>query len=308
MPTGRQPRPITFSCVFGGEDYDARLEPADWNQRDSKAPVGHGSGDDGPGGELRGLSHAAPRFAHSTCSTGGNQAVRPGVTVYDLVKNASLMPRFTVQGASGSTVRIIPAELIAAMARLTASPSVAVKPTGNTRWGAADGENWFPKFFYHGARYLQVECSAPVRGGGLPVVKTIEGVVVHTASPSVGDFETSNELFNRIRTLIRWAQRSNLVSLITDVPTANAWAGSNNIISTVLRCGTNRPCRALYENFDDMADAQLDNGLVPDIAPEYVVFSGGFRDSPSGEALSSGRLAAVSLHGDTVAFRRHYDG
>ena len=31
---------------------------------------------------------------------------------------------------------------------------------------------------------------------------------------------------------------------------------------------------------DDMIDSQLDNGLVPDIAPEFVPFAGGFRDSP----------------------------
>ena len=31
---------------------------------------------------------------------------------------------------------------------------------------------------------------------------------------------------------------------------------------------------------DDMREAQLENGLVPDIAPEYVPFAGGFRDSP----------------------------
>ena len=29
-----------------------------------------------------------------------------------------------------------------------------------------------------------------------------------------------------------------------------------------------------------MMDSQLENGLVPDIAPEYVPFKGGFRDSP----------------------------
>lgn len=47
---------------------------------------------------------------------------------------------------------------------------------------------------------------------------------------------------------------------------------------------------AVHFNFDlyqlyskqvnDMMEAQLDNGLVPDIAPEYVPFGGGFRDSP----------------------------
>ncbi|MFH0761983.1 MAG: alpha-L-rhamnosidase C-terminal domain-containing protein, partial [Bacteroidota bacterium] len=31
---------------------------------------------------------------------------------------------------------------------------------------------------------------------------------------------------------------------------------------------------------DDMIESQLENGLVPDIAPEFVPFAGGFRDSP----------------------------
>ena len=50
------------------------------------------------------------------------------------------------------------------------------------------------------------------------VVDSLEGVVVHTASPAAGEFACSDELFNRIRTLIRWAQRSNLVSVISDCP------------------------------------------------------------------------------------------
>ena len=29
-----------------------------------------------------------------------------------------------------------------------------------------------------------------------------------------------------------------------------------------------------------MAEAQTPDGMVPDIAPEYVKFAGGFRDSP----------------------------
>jgi len=62
-PTGVRvhPGPITFSCVYGGEDYDARLEPIGWNQpgfddaNGEKPEVVQG-----PGGILRGLSAAAP--------------------------------------------------------------------------------------------------------------------------------------------------------------------------------------------------------------------------------------------------------
>ena len=90
------------------------------------------------------------------------------------------------------------------------------RPGGNTRWPAAR-ESWFPKFFYYGCRYLQVECQSPA-GEKLPVVKSLEGMVVHSASEPVGEFECSNALFNRIRKLVRWAQRSNMMSLMTDCP------------------------------------------------------------------------------------------
>ena len=55
------PGPITFSSIYGGEDFDARLVQNGWNQTnfdDSKwqsAQIVNG-----PGGELRGLSCAAP--------------------------------------------------------------------------------------------------------------------------------------------------------------------------------------------------------------------------------------------------------
>jgi hypothetical protein len=307
------PGPITFSCVFGGEDYDARLEPTGWNQPGFKSSGWVTAQETtGPGGELRGLSHAAPPIrAFDVLKPVATKAVRSGVTVYDLGQNASLMPRFTVQGASGSTVRIIPAELINA----DGSVDRVSVGGGEAYWqytlaGAAGGENWFPKFFYHGARYLQVECSAPAQDSELPVVKTIEGVVVHTASPPAGDFETSNELFNRIRTLIRWAQRSNLVSLITDCPHRErlGWLEQYHLNGPSLRYEFD--LTALFAKcFDDLADAQLDNGLVPDIAPEYVVFSDGFRDSPEwGSAFILAAWQQYLFTGDTTAFQRHYDG
>jgi hypothetical protein len=53
---------------------------------------------------------------------------------------------------------------------------------------------------------------------------------------------------------------------------------------------------------EDIATAQLPNGLVPDIAPEYVVFDGGFRDSPEwGSAL-------LQLPGDVCQHEACADG
>ena len=108
------PGPITFSCVFGGEDYDARLEPRGWDRPgfdDLGWPVAQEV--DGPGGALKGLScAAAPIRAFDVLEPVSVRQLRPGVAVYDLGQNASIMPRLKTTGPAGSAVRITPAELL----------------------------------------------------------------------------------------------------------------------------------------------------------------------------------------------------
>lgn len=55
---------------------------------------------------------------------------------------------------------------------------------------------------------------------------------------------------------------------------------------------------------NDMADSQLEDGLVPDIAPEYAVFQGGFRDSPEwGSAFILGAWQQYEWTGDVEMLR-----
>ena len=64
----------------------------------------------------------------------------------------------------------------------------------------------------------------------------------------------------------------------------------------------------LYDKvIDDMIEAQLENGLVPDIAPEYVPFAGGFRDSPEwGSACVILPWDLYQWYGDIDAVRKAY--
>ena len=65
----------------------------------------------------------------------------------------------------------------------------------------------------------------------------------------------------------------------------------------------------LYEKMlDDMAMAQLPNGLVPDIAPEYALFREAFRDSPEwGSAFVLVPLYLYEYYGDGTMLRKHYE-
>ena len=143
----------------------------------------------GPGGTLRGLSCANPPIrAFETFKPAAAKVISPGTTVYDLGQNASFMPRLTVTGPAGSVVRVIPAELIHADGTVDREWVGG----GDAYWQytlAGDGtERYIPHFFYHGCRYLQIECTAPTGSTQLPVVQSLEGVFIHANSPVVGTF------------------------------------------------------------------------------------------------------------------------
>jgi len=305
--------PITFSCVYGGEDYDARLEPHGWNQPDFNDTEWPPAGLlDGPVGRLKCLSAAAPPIrAFDVLKPVRVARLRPNTTVYDLGQNASIIPRLTVTGQAGSIVKIIPAELLTrdgSVDRYSCAPGGGPAYWQYTLDGSGS-QTWFPKFFYHGCRYLQVVCTPADTNGAMPVVKSLEGVVVHSASPAAGEFACSNDLFNRIHTLIRWAQRSNMMSVMTDCPHRErlGWIEQLHLNGPSLRYEFDL-AQLFTKTMNDMADSQLENGLIPDIAPEYTVMKDGFRDSPEwGSAYIIVPWQQYLWTGDLGLLNRHYD-
>jgi hypothetical protein len=305
--------PVTFEHAYGGEDYDAGAVPAGWDRPgfdDSKWRPAIET--EGPGGTLRGFSAAAPPIrAHETLTPVQINPLRPGVTVYDFGQNTAIMPVLRVHGPAGSRVKILPSE------QLNADGSINWRTThGNdteagwnyTLAGTPGGESWMPDFFYHGGRYLQVELSAPAAGGDLPIVDRLDVSVVHSDSPASGNFACSNELFNRIRTLVRWAQRSNFAHVMTDCPHRErlGWLEQSHLNGPGLRAEFDLT-RMFKKMFGDMQDAQLPNGLVPDIAPEYLRFEGGYRDSPEwGSAIILAAWQHYVWTGDDTPLRLHY--
>jgi alpha-L-rhamnosidase len=306
------PGPITFSHVYGGEDYDAGRDRAGWtlpgfDDAGWTAAIATTS----PGGTLRGASESAPALsAHESLAPVSLRTLRPGVEVYDLGQNAALMPRLRVHGPAGAAIKITPSELLHPDGSLDTESTHhgSAESTWNYRLaGQVGGEAWMPSFFYHGARYLQVERTAPA-GAALPVIDRLEGVVVHSASPAAGRFSCSNELFNRIHTLVRWAQRSNLVSVLTDCPHRErlGWLEQYHLNGPSLRAEFDLT-RLYTKTFGDMADAQRPNGLVPSIAPEYVRFDGDFRDSPEwGSTLILAAWQQFVWTADDTPLHRHY--
>ena len=314
------PSPVTFNNIFAGEDYDARRLQKGWAESGFKMvskwlPAVQTAG---PGGTLKGLSCAAPPIrAIEVLPPVATAVLTANTTVYDLGQNASLMPKISVRGAAGSFLRIIPAELL--------KPDGTVDRASCTQDGVrpawwqytlsgAGHETYFPKFFYQGCRYLQVEFYAATNGGELPQIEKLAGVVVHSSAKPVGEFETSNPLFNRIYRLVRWAQRSNMMSLMTDCPHREklGWLEETHLNGPSLRYNFDLGT-LLQKTVNDMADAQLENGFVPNIAPEYFIASktnltDAFRNSPEwGGAFIMVPWQQYQFDGDAEPLRRHYE-
>lgn len=317
--------PITFSSIYGGEDFDARLHSAGWDKagfdgatwRPAVAVVR-------PAGTLRGFtSSVEPIRAIEVRQPVGQKQV-DGATVYDLGQNASFMPRLRVSGPAGSKVRLVPAEVV------NADGSIQRSTMGSTNRGiswweytkATEGEEtWFPQFYYVGCRYLEARLEAPFGvpplGGSdrlkpelqtAPRIETLEGVIIHSSATATGEFSCSNPLLNRTRDLVRWAQRANMVSVLTDCPHREklGWIEQYHLNGPAIRYEFDM-ARMFTKGMNDMAEAQLDNGLVPNIAPEFTEFKDAFRGAAEwGAAFILVPWQQYEFCGDVDLLRHHY--
>ena len=317
--------PIIFNHQYGGEDYDARRETRGWTEPhfDDK--------DWQPAAEVAGPGTAdqavtlmpAPQAPDRICETFQAQKItqlRPGVFVYDLGQNMSGWPGITVSGPAGSTIKLVPGEL------LDRNGLVTQRSSGSPMWYSytlkgEGAESWHPLFSYYGFRYVQVTGAVPdvhdfpnppatqAVDLPLPVIQSLAGQFVHADLPSAGSFSCSDEILNRIHALINKAILSNSQSVLTDCPHREklGWLEQDHLMAHAIMM--NWDVHGLYTKIEnDVADAQHSDGLIPDIAPEYAKFADGFLDSP--EWGSTGIIApwyTYLFYGDQQPLADHYD-
>lgn len=276
--------PITFSSIYGGEDYDANLEQTGWDKpgyRDQhwkKAVV--------VTGPALVSQKAEPVRVFDEFKPISIKQALSGDWVYDLGQNASAIVELKVKGKKGDTIRISPAELI------KPDGSVNQKATGTPTYfqyilKGGDIETWRPRFMYTGFRYLQVKGGVPVdkkNTSNKALVLQLNALHVRNGAAIAGSFVNSNNLFNRTDTLINWAIKSNMMSVFTDCPHREklGWLEELHLMGSSVRY--NYQAAPLFKKaLQDMSASQTPEGLVPGISPEYVKFEYGdgmFRDSP----------------------------
>ncbi len=304
--------PLTYSSIFGGEDYDANLEEEEWlspNYNDSKWEKSLIIGE--PTINLQPEIQPALKINKTFTPIAINETA-PEVWVYDFGQNFSGIPALEVVANGVHQIRITPSELI------NKDGSIDTK----NMWGehyyqyttkGRNVEKWQPQFTYYGFRYLQVEGAVPEGNPNpknWPVIKQLQGLFITSKAAENGTVHSSSSLINNIHSLIKWAMRSNYASVMTDCPHREklGWIEQAHLMAPAYQFEYDSYTFFL-KILKDMGDAQKSNGLVPCISPEYTQFSAQYRESPEwGGAYILLPWDVYQFYGDRDILITHYAG
>lgn len=274
--------PITFNSIFGGEDYNANLEQNGWHNKNfdaanwkkvvlQEAPKGSLKAQTGPPISIQ-KKFDVKEFKQPKADT----------YVFNMGQNLSGFPTIKIKGKKGQTVRIWVGEGLNDDG--TVGQGRSGKPYYYDYTLKGEGiEEWQPKFSYYGFQYIQIENINYKEAGNenFPTVVALQSNFIYNSAGEAGTFESSNEIFNKAHELINNSIKSNFQSVFTDCPQREklGWLEEVHLNGPGLMFNYN------LENYipammQNISDAQRENGLIPSIVPEYVIFGGDFTDSP----------------------------
>lgn len=302
--------PITYSSIYGGEDYDANLEQAGWML----------PGFDDAGWQ-RALDtnwkttlisqRATPLKVRDRIPTMRLLKTEKGAWVYDLGQNFSGILRVTLKAGGQQPVKLHPAELLNPDNSVNQSASGSPFYFSYTPKGAGEEESWQPQFTYYGFRYVQLEGAVPTgqpNPEGLPEIQEICGLHTCNAAPEAGSFRCSNQMFNQIYNLIDWSVRSNMASVLTDCPHREklGWLEVAHLMQYSIQYRYDM-ARVYAKIMNDMRSTQAPNGQIATTAPELVEFEGGFKDTPEwGSAFIISPWYVYQWYGDKRLIEDNY--
>lgn len=298
--------PITFSNIFGGEDYDARKEKDGWdtagyNDSDWKSVIKTNS----PGGILKSQSQPPVKIVEVLTPSSKNQKEDTIEVVFD--KTFAGNYEVSLSGKPGQSVII----------RMYDGTNVG---WGNEHFNTycqytlkGEGiETFKPKFYYWGLNKLIITGASLSQSDTLPQLHDAKGYVLSASAKQTGNFNSSDEMYNHIFAINRQGITSNLYSSITDCPHREKAAWMNDINFTL------PSFTAIYDMSDyipkiiqDIAESQHEEGWILSRSPNYrepIDSSNPFTCSPFYD-ITSMRFpwTMYQQYGDKQVLQEQYD-
>ena len=250
---------IVYNEDRRGEIYDARLYIDGWNEPDF---------DDGEWNNAficRGAGGVFQKIDFPVIKvTNRFKAVRVSPNVYDIGRNISGWIRLKVSGERGTEVKIRYAEAVGADGDIEPERlnTIIGSDTHTDKYILSGNgvEEWAPRFAYHGFRYAEIT-------GDAEIIEAI-GEVVHSDVKTIGEFECSDDMLNKIHNASVWSTITNIQGIITDCTQReqNGWTG--DALLSAEQSLMNFDIISIYKKWlVDICDTQRPNGQISCIAP-----------------------------------------
>lgn len=304
--------PITFNDIYGGEDYDTRLEQQGWNMPSFNDETWKSAViQKAPKGKLRAQQLTNVRSMKEFGIVSSEKI--DSSYVLNMGQNLSGYPAIKIKGKKGQSVKLTVGEVLNEETGLVSQKQSGSPHTYSYTLKGDGIEEWHPAFSYYGFRYIQIDgADLFTSSSDKPVVVDVKSHFIYNSTNEVGHFECSNELFKQAHTLIKNAVKSNMQAVFTDCPHREklGWLEQTHLNGPGLLY--NWDLTQFYPKImQDMKDGQKDGGLVPTIVPEYVVFDTSldvFRDSPEwGIACIMNPWLYYRFYGDDSLLRDYFD-
>jgi alpha-L-rhamnosidase len=291
--------PILSSDNLDGEVYDARLEMTGWD----------GAGFNDAAWQPASVVADAQRNLVGDVTAGVQviqelpaKTVKPssaGSYVFDLGQNMVGWARLRMKGTAGGSVTLRFAEVLNPDGTPYYTNLRGAKATDKYTFKSGAEEVYEPHFTFHGFRYVEVSGLAQA-----PDLGAITGIVVHSATPPTGTFETSNPMVNQLQSNIVWGQKGNFLSVPTDCPQRDERLGWMGDALIFVRTATfNMDVASFFTKWSrDVDDGQSAAGAFGDVSPS--VFQSG---TPAwGDAGVIVPWTIYLAYGDTRILEEHY--
>ena len=254
-----------------------------------------------------------PRLAREQVVT-----IQKGETViYDLGQNMVGVPRITVQGEKGTTIKLRHAEILNDHSKGADGPvgsiyvanlREAIAIDYYTLKGNPNGETYQPTFTFHGFRYVEVTLAK----GESVTIRKLTGIVAMSALPETGQIETSHQDVNRLFQNILWGHRGNYLWIPTDCPQRNervGWSGDTQLFANTALY--NMDAATFLENWMNMLVENQEtygNGAFTSTAPSgrYASFRGFAGNGGWADAGIIIPWTVWQMTGDTTIIEKHY--
>lgn len=258
--------PIVESDILNGEVYDANKELTGWNQADYNdaswkktiiiADKPERKLQVYPGNPVQAVSQLTPKNIKPLSAKS---------YLVDMGQNFAGVIKIRFKAAKGDSILFRFGEMLYPDGKLMTENLRKARGTDlYIAKGNPNGEIYEPRFTYHGFQYVQIEgMSYRLRN------QDIIGVVLSSATPKAGTFETDNAFVNQLYHNIVWTQQSNYLEVPTDCPQRDERLGWTGDAQAYVKSATFNNDIAAFGNkwLVDLNDAQLPNGAYPLYAP-----------------------------------------